>query len=112
MSDRDILDQIDDVITWHGSDDAMRWSAEPPKLPMPDPEVMRQLGERLTRQVQAFVDAMTPAVEQVMRNVGEAVKAFAALAPHLQQVEEAGRLERRAMKQAYNRRRRARGRRR
>lgn len=31
MSDRDILDQIDDVITWHGSDDAMRWTAEPPK---------------------------------------------------------------------------------
>ena len=46
-----------------------------------------------------------------MRNVGEAVKAFAALAPHLQQVEETGRLERRAMKQAY-RRRRARSRRR
>jgi hypothetical protein len=30
MVDRDILDQIDDVITWHGSRDAMTWPAMPP----------------------------------------------------------------------------------
>lgn len=112
MTDRDILDQIDDVITWHGSRDAMTWTATPPTMPVPDPETMRLLGERLTRQVQAFADAMRPAVEQMVQGLGEAVKAFSALAPHLHQVEEAGRLERRAMRRAYDRRRRARGRRR
>lgn len=115
MSDRDILDQIDDVITWHGSDDAMRWTAEPPKqpaLPIPDEEAMRRFGERLAGQVQAFLDAFRPAAEQMMRSVGEALRAFAAVAPHMQQVEEARRAERRAMRQAYDRRRRARGRRR
>jgi hypothetical protein len=112
MPDRDILDQIDDVITWDGrSPDAMAWTDKPPMFPVIDEEGLRQVGEQMTRQVQAFVDALRPAVEQVMRNVGEAVKAFAALAPHLRQVEETGRLERRAMKQAY-RRRRARSRRR
>ena len=141
MSKRDILDQIDDVITWHGSRDAMVWRAEQPKrysglkpiqeyceaaermfvspeweqfaaALQPDPEATRQAGERLARQVQAFVDSTRPVFEQMMRNVGEAVRAFAALAPHLEQVADAGRAERSTMRQAYDRRRRARGRRR
>lgn len=124
------------------SPDAMKWTAEPPKRRysglkpiqeryeaaermfaspdwarfaaalQPDRNAMREAGEQLTRQVQAFVDATRPVFEQMMQGVAEAVRAVAGLAPLLQQVEEAGRAERRAMKSEYARRRRTRGRRR
>lgn len=115
MADRDILDQIDDVITWHGSADAMVWTAEPPKLLStedlaPDPELTRQFAENLGRQVQAFVDAFRPAAEQMMRNVGAVVQAFSRLGtmPEIREFTEDQRRRRRAMKAEYARRTRGR----
>lgn len=118
MADRDLLDRIDDVITWHGSRDAMEWTAEPPKFPsMPapvDPEAARQLVVRLGAQVQAFVDAFQPVAEQVARAVNAFSAAFAEIvnSPGMRELGDAHRQAQRAMKTEYARRRRARGRRR
>lgn len=72
--DRDILDQIDDVITWHGSRDAMVWTADPPKqfnLPLVrvDPEDARRFMESTGRQMQAFTDAFRPVAQQMADNI-------------------------------------------
>lgn len=134
MTDRDILDQIDDVITWHGSLDSMTWTAEPPKptlgdgmgwvvgetyrLPSIDPEDALHLFEQMTGQVVDFAEAFRPIAERMVRDVGAACQAFAdimnmpGMRDFARSLVEGQRLERRAMRQAYNRRRRARGRRR
>ena len=119
MSDYGILDQIDDVITWHGSTDAMRWTAEPPKpLLSPamleiDPEAAQQAFARIGEQVRAMVEAFRPVAEQVMRDVAAMAKAFAAIVntPELQELVHARRRARSAMKSEYARRSRRRARR-
>ncbi|MET8334384.1 DUF6372 family protein [Streptosporangium canum] len=76
----DTLAAIDDVITWHGSRDAMVWTADEPKQPdfsgvaailasaRPDPEAVRAFGERLATQMRAFNEAFRPVAEQAVRN--------------------------------------------
>ncbi|MGC5012548.1 hypothetical protein ACLQ2R_17430 [Streptosporangium sp. DT93] len=80
---RDILDQIDDVITWDGgSDDAAVWTADerqqPDLLPglasivdaaRPTPEAARAFAERITAGMQAFTEALRPVAEQVTRTM-------------------------------------------
>lgn len=118
VADRDILDQIDDVIAWHGSRDAMVWTADAPKPPIPptagiDPEVARQFAESMGRQAQAFVDAFRPVAEQMMRTVGEICQAFAGIinTPEMQELVQEQRRARSAMKSEYARRSRRRARR-
>lgn len=119
------LAAIDDVLTdWHGSSDAMVWTADPPKpltlpafpRPQMDPDAMRRAGEMMAAQMQAFVEAFVeatrPVAEQMIRDAAAAGRAFAALAatPQMRDLLEARRLARRAMKSEY--RRRGKGRRR
>lgn len=114
MSDRDILDQIDDVIHWDGrSEDAMLWTAEPPK-PLIDPEAARQAFARLGEQMQAFAEAFRPVAEQLGRNLAAMTEAFAAIVntPQMRELAHEQRCARSAMKSEYARRRRGRGRRR
>jgi hypothetical protein len=87
MDDRDILDQIDDVIVWDGhSADAMVWTAEPPKqftlptLPRLDPESAQRFMEHMTRQTQAFMEALRPVAEQMRCNTAAIAQAFTQLA--------------------------------
>lgn len=113
MSSREILDQIDDVISWHGSQDSMTWSAEPPKppamvVPQIDIERAQQAALVFGEQLRVFVNAVTPAFEQAMRTVGEALQAFARIAPQMQELAESDRQARSAMKSEYARRRRRR----
>lgn len=120
MADRDILDRIDDVIHWDGrSEDAMVWTAEPPKtLITPglgiDPEAARQAFTRLGEQMQAFAEAFRPVVEQIGRNFAAVTEAFAAIVntPQMRELAQEQRRARSVMKSGYARRRRARGRRR
>ena len=117
MTDRDILDQIDNVITWDGrSPDAMRWTAQPPTLPELhlniDATAAQQAFARLGEQVQAFVDAFRPVAEQVMRNVAAMAKTFGEIMPQIRELEQEQRRARSAMKSEYNRRGRRRSRRR
>ena len=116
------LTAIDDVIAWRGSTDAMVWTADPPKPPtLPafqrlqvDPDAMRRAGEMMAAQMQAFaeafVEAMRPVAEQMIRDAAAAGRAFAALAatPQMRDLLEARRLARRAMKGEYHRRGRGR----
>lgn len=114
----DTLAAIDDVIAWHGSRDAMAWTADPPTPPTPpafprpqmDPDAMRRAGEAMMAQMQAFAEAMRPVAEQMIRDVGAASRAFATLAatPQMRDLLEARRLARRAMKGEYHRRGRGR----
>jgi hypothetical protein len=134
MVDRDILGQIDDIITWHGSRDAMTWTADKPtstlgdgvgwvvdetySLPSIDPEVARRFLEQMTGQAVDFMEAFRPIAERIVSDVGAACQTFAAIMsmPGMRDLAgslvEGRRLERRAMKSSYDRRRRARGRRR
>lgn len=85
MRDRGIRDEIDDVITWHGSRDAMTWTAKPPsvpslRLPEVDPEATRQALGRFAGQFNSLVDAFRPFAEQVARNASAIAEAFSALA--------------------------------
>lgn len=111
----DTLAAIDDVIAWHGSRDAMVWTAEPPTppafpRPQMDPDAVRRAGETMMAQMQAFVEAMRPVAEQMIRDAAAAGRAFAALAatPQMRDLSEARRASRRAMKSEYARRRRRR----
>ena len=118
----DILAAIDDVIAWHGSSDAMVWTADPPRpltlpafpRPQMDPDAMRRAGEMMAAQMQAFVEAFVeatrPVAEQMIRDAAAAGRAFAALAatPQMRDLSEARRASRRAMKSEYARRRRRR----
>lgn len=79
----DTLAAIDDVIIWHGSGDAMVWTAEDkrprlvlPTMPTVDPEAFAPLA----RQVQAYIDAITPAVRQMAEDMQHAMGAFAEFA--------------------------------
>lgn len=71
---------------------------------------MRRAGETMAAQIQAFAEAMRPVAEQMIRDVGAASRAFAALAatPQMRALSEARRLARREMKSEYARRRRRR----
>lgn len=118
MADRDILDQIDDVITWHGrSPDAMVWTSEPPKL-LPTPalhinaEAAQAAFARAGEAVQAFAAAFQPIAEGIGRNLKAMAKVFAEVAPTLVELDRESQRARSAMKSEYARRRRARGRRR
>lgn len=114
----DTLAAIDDVIAWHGSSDAMVWTADPPRpltlpafpRPQVDPDAMRRAGEMMAAQMQAFVAATRPVAEQMIRDAAAAGRAFAALAatPQMHALSEARRASRRAMKSEYARRRRRR----
>ncbi|YCK35158.1 hypothetical protein ACNF49_14045 [Actinomadura sp. ATCC 39365] len=111
MSSRDILTEIDDVITWYGSQDSMTWTAEPPRPPAMasiDVERLQQASLIFGEHMRTYLNAMTPAFEQAMRNVGEAFKALARIAPQMQEVAEADRQLRSTMKSKYARRRRRR----
>ncbi|MFB4275761.1 hypothetical protein ACBJ59_10750 [Nonomuraea sp. MTCD27] len=119
MSDQpqlDILERIDDVIAWDGcTEDAMVWTAESSKRPVLqiDPEAAQRAFADLGRQVQAFVDAFTPFAEQMLRDVGAVVQAFATIAnsSQMRELAEAQQIRRRAMKTEYARRSRRRVRR-
>ncbi|MEV7013247.1 hypothetical protein [Streptosporangium sp. NPDC051022] len=54
----------DDVITWHGSDDAMVWTAEPPRLP--DPAV---IAAAFAEAFRPGLEAASTAAEQLGRRV-------------------------------------------
>ena len=123
MADHDILDQIDDVITWHGSRDAMVWTADKPKQSVaspelarvlnqlrPDPEATRRAHAQFAAQFSAVVEAFRPIVESVLHMA----RAFASIvnSPGMRDLTQEQRRARSAMKSEYNRRRRARGRRR
>lgn len=90
-TDRDIVAEIDDVITWHGSRDAMVWTAEPPKrrysrlAPVQD---YLEAGERLLdspnfEQVVNAVRTGQPIAvdaeraQQAFARLGEQMQAFA-----------------------------------
>ncbi|MFI6296724.1 hypothetical protein ACIBEJ_34400 [Nonomuraea sp. NPDC050790] len=113
MKRRDILDEIDDVITWHGSRDSMIWTAEPPKsfalaIPQIEAEQAQQAARTLGEQLQIFVREMTPAFEQAMRNLGETMQTVARIAPLMQELADVDRRARSAIKSEYARRRRRR----
>lgn len=62
------LAAIDNVITWHGSRDAMVWTAEPPEPPKPpapvvlaDPEAMRRAFAEMGAALNAFTEQMRSA---------------------------------------------------
>ncbi|RVX41145.1 hypothetical protein EDD27_3615 [Nonomuraea polychroma] len=113
----DILDRIDDVITWHGSRDAMVWTAEPPKPPTLalniDGEAAQAAFARLGEHMQVVVEAFRSAAEQMTRGATVIYEAFDELMrmPGMQDLAEAQRLQRRAMKSQYHQRRRKRARR-
>ncbi|MGP3914333.1 hypothetical protein [Nonomuraea sp. 10N515B] len=133
MADRDILDQIDDVIHWDGySEDAMVWTAEPPKhhehlvnspayeqvvtalQPLViDPERAQQAFARLGEQMQAFAEAFRPVAEQLARSFAAVTKAFNEIVstPAMRELAQEQRRARSAMKSEYARRRRRRARR-
>jgi hypothetical protein len=80
----DILDKIDDVITWHGSPDAMVWNADPPTWPdVPrariDSEAARRVFQGLARHVEAMTMVLRPIAEQMQRSA----QALQALRPIL-----------------------------
>lgn len=103
----DILDKIDDVITWHGSRDAMVWTVEPPKWPSlhVDPEAAQRLLDHLAQ----VVEQVRPALQQAVRAFGEIGRALSAAVPHLvtmqTDIDAARRSTRRRMKIEYDRRR-------
>jgi hypothetical protein len=111
VSERDILDQIDDVITWHGSPDSMTWTVEPPKFPglsAVDAERAQQAAAIFGSHVRTLVEAMQPAFERMMRDLGSALQTLTGIAPQMEELAEANRQVRRAMKSEYARRRRRR----
>ncbi|MEV4174005.1 hypothetical protein [Nonomuraea sp. NPDC049709] len=119
MSDRDILDQIDDVIHWNGrSPDAMHWTAEPPKPPTLaldiDVEAIERAFARLGEQMQIILRAFSSAAEQMARGATVIYQAFDEIVrmPGMSDLAQAERQRRRTMKSEYARRRRARERRR
>lgn len=76
---RDILDQIDDVITWDGvSDDAAVWTADESKQPdlaaivhplRADPKAAHAFAERITAGMRAFTEALRSVADQMTRTV-------------------------------------------
>ncbi|MGV9779869.1 hypothetical protein, partial [Streptosporangium sp. NPDC003464] len=76
----DTLAAIDDVITWHGSPDAMVWTAEPPKQPdfsgiaaalapmRPSPEEARALVDRLAEQMGRNARAVSEALSPIINS--------------------------------------------
>lgn len=74
------LDAIDDVIAWHGSRDAMVWTAAEPAKPLDlprlprvrvDPEAAHRLFEGLSVAMRTFSEAMRPIAESMARGLAE-----------------------------------------
>lgn len=113
MANDDLLDRIDDIITWHGSRDAMEWTAEPPsptfRLAV-DTEAAQQAFARLGEQVQSIVDACRTVSEQVLRQFSEITQVFTAIVntPPMRELVQEQQRTRSAMKREYTRRSRRR----
>ncbi|MEV7013320.1 hypothetical protein [Streptosporangium sp. NPDC051022] len=106
------------------SEDAMRWTVEEPAepkalplanlwMPQADPEAVRRAGEVMVAQFQAFMEAMRPVAEQMIRDATVAYEAIAKIirTPEMRELLAARQLARRAMKTEYRRRTRRKNRR-
>jgi hypothetical protein len=104
----DILSLIDNAIDDWLSDDAMRWTPEPPK-PAPailDAAFIESLGIELTRWQSALMDMFNAAAKALEPALAGMSASFSALQPVLRQVEAERRARLRRMHHLYRMRRR------